>query len=573
MLCIVGFDGFFRAVNPAFEKRLGIPQAELTAEPWLSWVHPDDAAATQAAIEQLSPNHSPITLDTRLRHSDGTYTFYQWTVTYDPAGIYAVVQPSESISPFETLNNWLIDAPAGIIVLHGREQFITLVNYLYEKISGHTRAQLVGRKLREVWPELYEQGIGAIFDGIFASGQAFISHEFYARFDHTGEGVLEEGYFDFVAQPVKDRDGQVTDIFIHLYEVTDYVRAREKLVEGEEQFRAIVNQSVVGIAEKDLSGRYILVNDRFCEMVGYSRDELLTKRLHDITHPDDLPRNAFLFEQMINEGKNVIIEKRYVRKDGSIIWVQNTMLLVRDANGDKQYALEMSFDLTSIKAAEEALMERQREKAVLEERQRLARELHDSVTQSLFSAGVITESISHIVRHQPDKALTQLDHLGSLIRGASAELRTLLWELRPDKIAQAGLASLLTQLAYSVQARKSLKVFLRVHGDYEQPLPPDVLMAFYRIAQESINNIIKHSDATRIKIMMRRTETYVMMDILDDGLGFDNSSGKSGFGLMIMRERAEEAGARLDIFSGNGKGTRVRLFWQGKADTNVVSIE
>ena len=572
MLCIVGFDGTFRAVNPAFEKALGIPQAELIAEPWLSWVHPDDAAATQQCIQQLSPDNSPITFDTRLRHAEGTYTYYQWTLTYDAGGIYAVVKPSEAVSPLETLNNWLIDAPAGIIVLHGREQLITLVNNLYEKISGHKRAQLVGRKLREVWPELYEQGIGAIFDGIFASGEAFISHEFYAAFDH-GEGVLEAGYFDFVAQPVKDRNGQVTDLFIHLYEVTDYVRARTLLKESEEQFRAIFNQSTAGISEMDLSARFFLVNDRLCELLGYTRDEMLGMRMHDITHPDDLPRSMELFGELVTNHKNFIVEKRYVHKNGAVIWARSNVSIIRDAEGAIKCVLAITNDISELKEAEAALMETQREKAVAQERQRLARELHDSVTQALFSAGVITESIPHMLQRQPDKALTQLDNLGTLIRGASSELRTLLWELRPEKIAQTGLASLLTQLAYSVQARKPLKVFLRIHGEYEQLLPPQVLMAFYRIAQESINNIIKHSDATRIKIMMRRTETYVMMDILDDGQGFDNSMDKSGFGLMIMRERAEEAGARLDIFSDKGKGTRIRLFWQGETDTNVVSVE
>lgn len=570
----MGFDGTFTAVNPAFEKALGFTQVELMAQPWLSWVHPDDAAASSANFQQLSADTPSLIIQNRLRHADGSYHRYEWTVTYDTVDVYAVVRPAAILDarrePFEIVNNWLINAPAGIIVLHGREHEITLVNRLYEKISGHTQAQLVGYKLRDVWPELYEQGIGAIFEHIHASGEAFVAEEFYAEFDHQGKGFLEEGYYNFVAQPVKDADERVTDIFIHVYEVTEYVRAREKLQESEHQFRTIVNQTAAGIAETDLTGRFILVNDRYCEIVGYNREALYALRMQDITHPDDLPRNEVLFGGLINTGTSFVIEKRYLRQDGSVVWVQNNVTLIRDANGDAKYVLAVTFDLTEMKAAEEAVMERQREKAVLDERQRLARELHDSVTQALFSAGVITESIPHMLQSKPDKALAQLDSLGNLIRGASSELRTLLWELRPDKIAQAGLASLLTQLAYSVQARKPLKVFLRVHGDYEKLLPPSVLMAFYRIAQESINNIIKHTDATRLKIMMRRTETYVMMSIIDDGPGFDNSTGKPGFGLMIMRERAEEAGARLDIFTGAGKGTRIRLFWQGDESTDTV---
>lgn len=573
MLCIIGFDGRLQAVNPAFEKSLGFTSAELLAESWLTWVHPDDASASAHRISQLSPNNSSLTFNNRLRHADGAYHLYQWTATYDVIGIYAVVRPIVEVSqsPFLTLNNWLMDAPAGIIVLHGRSHEITLVNVLYEQISGHTRDRLIGRKLRDVWPELYQQGLGDIFERIYATGEPFVAHEFYAEFDHHGNGTLEPGYYNFVAQPVKDANGQVTDLFIHLYEVTDYVNARQHLQESEEQFRAIVNQTAAGIAETDLTGKFILVNDRYCEIVGYSRDELYQMRMQDLTHPDYLPRNTALFNQLVADGTGFVIEKQYIRKDDSFVWVQNNVTLIKDAEGKGKYVLAVTFDLTDMKVAEETLLASQREKAVIEERNRLARELHDSVTQALFSAGVISESIPHMLQVKPEKALAQLDNLGTLIRGASSELRTLLWELRPDKIAQTGLASLLTQLAYSVQARKPLKVFLRVHGDQEQLLPPSVLMAFYRIAQESINNIIKHSDATRIKIMVRRTETYVMMDIMDDGQGFDNSVGKSGFGLMIMRERAEEAGARLDIFSHAGKGTRIRLFWQGESESNMIT--
>ncbi|MBI1280915.1 MAG: PAS domain S-box protein [Anaerolineaceae bacterium] len=575
-MAVVGRDGYFKVINPAFEMLLGGSQTELLTQPLLEFVHPQDQKVTQDAINQLTTENPSINFENRLRSGNGVYQWFGWTISYTDERIFHAVvreiteQQLAAESPVGYLSHLLMDAPAGMVILNGTRQVFTLVNTRYEKISGHSRAQLLNRSIRDVLPELEANGVFQMFDHLYQTGEAFVAQEFYASFDHTGQGFLQEGYYNFVAQPIKDRNGQVTDILVHVYEVTEFVLARQRLQESEEQFRAIFNQSTAGNAYMDLEAQLLLVNDRFCQMVGYSRDELLQKTLYDITHPDDLPNNTALFERLRGDGLPFVAEKRYICKDGSIIWVRNSVSVIRDAAGQIKSVLTVSFDITELKAAQEELIERQPEKAIAEERQRLARELHDSVTQTLFSAGVITEAIPRLLQAQPEKAFNQLHNLNSMIQGATSELRTLLWELRPERIAQTGLAMLLTQLAYAVQARKPLKVFLRIHGEQERLLPAPVLMAFYRIAQESINNIIKHSDATKIHLMMRRTDDYVMMSIIDDGQGFDLLQGNPGFGLTIMRERAEEADAQLDIRSMASKGTRIRLFWQGESD--VVQI-
>ncbi len=575
LLCVVGFDGYFKAINPVFEEEIGNNENRLFSQLWLEWIHPEDQESTQSAIKQLSPTHAAVSFEARLLKQNGSYQRFRWKLAYENDLVFHAVlqpihEPTTADSPVAYLNHLLTDAPAGMVILHGPRLVYTLVNELYEKISGHSKFELLGRSLREVFPELEANGVFQMFDGIYQTGEPFIAQEFYAAFDHTGQGFLQEGYYNFVAAPIKNKFGQVTDVLIHIYEVTEYVRARQKLKESEEQFRAIFDQSAAGIMETDLAGQFILVNDRFCDIMGYSREELLQKRVIDLTHPDDVTSSEKYFERAVNDGEKLLVEKRYIRKGGETIWVRNSVSAVRDINGEIKNVMAVSFDITAVREAEEALLERQREKAVADERQRLARELHDSVTQALFSAGVITQAIPRLLEAQPDKAKTQLDNLNELITGASSELRTLLWELRPDKIAQTGLASLLTQLAYAVQARKPIKVFLRIHGDQERFLPPAVLMTFYRIAQEGINNIIKHSNASKIRVRMRRTEDYVMMSIMDDGQGFDLDTSKPGFGLMIMGERAEEAGAQLDIRSRPGKGTRIRLFWQGESEARIV---
>jgi signal transduction histidine kinase len=201
------------------------------------------------------------------------------------------------------------------------------------------------------------------------------------------------------------------------------------------------------------------------------------------------------------------------------------------------------------------------ETATVQERQRIARELHDAVTQTLFSASLMAETLPNIWERQPEKGLQQTRFLHQLTRSAAAEMRVLLVELRPESIISAKLGDLLTQLGYGMQGRRSIEVSTLVRGDSEQPLPPEVQVAVYRIAQESLNNIIKHGGAKRARIKYTRSKTQVTLVITDNGHGFDPRAPSTGFGLLSMQERANAIGVSLKINSKIGVGTCIRLVW------------
>src|SRR5215218_9535005 len=105
------------------------------------------------------------------------------------------------------------------------------------------------------------------------------------------------------------------------------------LRESEQRFHGIFDQAAAGIAEVDRTGRFVLVNQEFCDIVGYACDELLGLRMQDITHPDDLPRNLTLFDRGVAHGTSYVIEKRYLRKDGATVWVNNSVSVIRDPAG------------------------------------------------------------------------------------------------------------------------------------------------------------------------------------------------------------------------------------------------
>jgi len=221
------------------------------------------------------------------------------------------------------------------------------------------------------------------------------------------------------------------------------------------------------------------------------------------------------------------------------------------------------------------LYEDAQQAAVLEERNRLARELHDAVTQTLFSASLIAETLPPLWESDQDEGRELLKELRQLSRGALAEMRTLLLELRPAALAEASLADLLHQLGEAVTGRTGLPVTVTVEG--EGALPSDVHVALYRMAQEALNNVVKHARASQVAVSLSYARPLsplqvegmptgqggpVELYVSDDGRGFDPSHvPPESMGLNIIRERAQTIGARLTVESEIGRGTKITVVW------------
>lgn len=203
--------------------------------------------------------------------------------------------------------------------------------------------------------------------------------------------------------------------------------------------------------------------------------------------------------------------------------------------------------------------------AALEERQRLARELHDAVSQTLFSATIMAETIPNLWQRNAERGKEQLDQLITLNRAAMSEMRTLLLELRPEALLKTDLALLLRQLVEAAKGRKNIRAEVKVENAPDG-LPSTVHVALYRIAQESINNILKHSQATQFSVQLYAHPEQARLEINDNGKGFDMAVMTAGLGLNNIRERADAIGATLDIHSKPEQGTHVVVAWNASAD-------
>ena len=337
-------------------------------------------------------------------------------------------------------------------------------------------------------------------------------------------------------------------------ERTERKRAEEALRESEERFRATFEQAAVGISHNSLDGRWLRVNQRLCDIVGYSREELLEKTFQDITHPDDLDADLEKVHQLLaGKIETYSMQKRYLKKGGSIAWINLTVSLVREPSGEAKYFIAVIEDITERKQAGEALQEVREA-----ERQRIAHDLHDGVLQDLTYVLAEVQLIQAISKdpeldHRLERSVEALKRTGQELRRAVYNLSRL--EEQQDKPLPELLKSLV-ELNREMAPDGDIRLEVG-DGFPSSPLgkrDPELL----RIVQEALTNARKHSEARRVVVALGAERGRIWAQVSDDGRGFGPGSSP-GIGLSSMSERAHALGGTLKIESEPGKGTKVRF--------------
>jgi signal transduction histidine kinase len=223
---------------------------------------------------------------------------------------------------------------------------------------------------------------------------------------------------------------------------------------------------------------------------------------------------------------------------------------------DEKAFLKAATDQTAVAVENARLFVETRGKAALEERQRLARELHDSVSQALYGIALGAKTARALLERDPKQVADPLDYVLSLAEAGLAEMRALIFELRPESLEKEGLAAALEKQAAALRARHEIEVE-SVLCD-EPGASPEAKETVYRIAQEALHNIVKHARASKVKIEMYCDPELITLEVSDDGIGFDAIGEFPGhLGLRSMYERASRLGGMLDVASAPARGTRI----------------
>ena len=375
-------------------------------------------------------------------------------------------------------------------------------------------------------------------------------------------------------------------------DLIEWKRAEDEVRESEARMRATVEQATAGVGGCDTSGRIVFANRTLCQMLGYSELELIGKTIADVTHPHDAKENVMLFARLIRKGKPFDIEKRYVRKNGSILWGHVSVSPVRDATGEIKSAVAVAVDVTARKEAEaglqksnELLEQRVRERTrelhmtnkklqseierrkglegeILSvsdrEQQRLGQELHDGLCQHLTAVAFMTRSIALRLRDHRVVDAADIEKVAGLVNQAAINTRNLSRALHRVDVDAAGLIVALQDLAdreiWRTPCRLEVKPSFRIEDDA-------AAAHLYRIAREAVINANKHAQAWQIVVRLERVRKEMVLRVIDDGIGLPKElKPQQGLGFHIMNYRAQLMGGRVEIDSPQTGGTRVSCY-------------
>ena len=393
------------------------------------------------------------------------------------------------------------------------------------------------------------------------------------------------------------------------YDVTERKKIEEALRQSEERYRHLVQHAPAGIYEIDFTtGRFTEVNDAMCQILGYTRDELLAMTAFNIL--DDEGRARFASRIRLGqsgERPNEATEYLVRARGGRLIWaLLNVTFRWKD---DKIVgATVVAHDITDRKQAEEALkrahneletrvqertselseavqrlraenIQRKRLEDILREsenqvrffasqcltaqeteRKRIAGELHDSIAASLSAMKFRIERVADEMR-QGNGGPESLQDLTSMVSAINNDVRRIMADLRPSILDDLGIIAAMNWFCREYEKTYSHFSVEKQFGMSEDDVPDFLKTPIFRISQEAMNNITKHSQASHVNLSLRKENNRILLTVQDDGKGFDPEIVKKGMGLSTMRERAQLSGGSFELESTIGKGTIVRVSW------------
>jgi PAS domain S-box-containing protein len=400
-------------------------------------------------------------------------------------------------------------------------------------------------------------GIAAIRTGTAAVGRGDLDHLIPTdRRDELGDLARS---FNTMTTDLK----QITASRNELEARNEALRqAEEALQESAERLRIAQRAMGFGIQDYDVATGTFRWDERVRELWGVGSDEAITyETFLTGVHPDDREAvTAAVDAAMSSEGPHEAYYRVINRADGQERWV-HAHWQVSLEGGRAVSMVGTVVDVSDRKTAEEAEAAAQTKQAAQEERGRLARDLHDSVTQALFAATLKAEALTLADDSCSNGTAQVAEEVLRLNRGALAQMRTLLLELRGESLEEVPIAQLLRHLVEAAEGRAGVDIRLTIRG--EAQLPPALHVPVYRITQEALGNITRHAGASKAWVDLDTGPDRVDLVVGDDGCGFEPSAfDPTHMGLRSMRERAAEAGARFDIVTELGGGTVIKVQWQ-----------
>ena len=561
-------------MNPAYARMHGYRVDELTGQP-LETVFPGNSrsdlaeaiAATQKTgrhrYESLHRHRNgqvfPVAIEMSMLSSGPGEAPYLLAEVRDLSAVGA--EQSEAYVAKEFFQKTFVDAPVGMMMTDGDGRYIR-VNRAMCEFTGYSESELLGMRYGDLTdPDDVAPADLAAQSPTGSRYQSFQIEKRYRRKDGCEVWALVFVLRIFDASgAVLYRAGQVIDI-------DALKRAEGALRISEQRFRGVFENANTGMVVADPGGRVAYFNEAFRLMLGHDAEVLRRMHFADFfVPPERISENTLSDEILKTSGDKSRIERRWTARDGRQIWVDLYISTIRDESGAVVNFIAVVGDITERKKSELALGDSKRKLRALaayqeglleQERKHIAGEVHDEMGQ-LMTALKMDLSLMRLRFGENLQLLAMVDEMRSLVDRTINVVRQVASNLRPA-VLDHGLAPAIEWLAADFSRRGSIRCRLDASGSFE--LPELQSTAVFRVVQESLTNVTRHSQAREVVISMHCSGQQLQVIVRDDGIGFDTTVvGKGrGFGLFGMRERLLALGGRLRIASAPGQGTAVTI--------------
>ena len=570
-------------VNPAYSARFGDHKALIGVDAFAD-VHPDDRERVRETFLK--------TVQTGIgQRAEFRFLLPSGEVRYIESQGSAVRNPDGSAALVVVVSRDVTDRRLTEDALRARDVQLQEAQALAK--LGHWEWDI--RKDVRVWSDQVRRNFGIADTGQpvrYSDFLALVHPEDRERMESALRKSIEtgsayEGEFRVVnpagrvrtiyarARVDRDESGRAVRMLGVSQDVTDRKRAEEQVRLSEERFRTMVeNVRDYAIHMLDTEGYITSWNLGAERITGYQAEEIIGRHYSRFFLPEHAARGDPGMQLQF-----AAIQGRYesegwrITRNGTRFWAHVIVTPMHDPSGKLRGFSNITHDITERKRAEEDLhsyaerlkaMSRRLVEVQEAERRLLAAELHDRAGQALTALGLNLSMIGRgLSADAKPESAARLEECASLVRETVDAMRDVMKELRPLVLDDYGLPAALRALSASFSERTGIKVDFS-GSDSQTSLPKPVDLALFRIAQEAFNNIAKHSKANRVEIALSRFNGHATLSIRDDGVGFDpkraeGSDPESGWGLLIMRERAEAVGAHFRLDAGSGAGVQVQV--------------
>lgn len=365
LICIASMDGYFLNINPAFKKTLGYPDKVLLTTPLFEFIHPNDVNKTRNIIDRELKQGQPVLhFENRYKHKNGSYVWLDWIAhPISEMGVMIAVarntthrkQMEKILEEKNRLLNGLINSPSDINIFAADRNF----NY----IAFNENHRKMMKNALDVDIEVGMNPLKAVNNPDFTKkGKSSFERALKGEsFSEIQSRPGSDNYFEFHWSPIKTDDGVVIGVTAFIQNISERTRMENNLRQSEERFRNAFEYATIGRATADLEGRFLMVNQAFADMLGYTKKTLMDKTWVSLTHPDDIDTSMKLTQRLLKGDVNSIqFEHRLTHKNGNDVWVDLNAVMIRDIEEKPLFFVGDIVNIDERKKAEQALVESER---------------------------------------------------------------------------------------------------------------------------------------------------------------------------------------------------------------------